>query len=242
MNFQVDLVLPIICVFSLALVHLYASKLKFLTAIPRARWLSMSSGVSVAYVFVHLLPDLSERQVELSQSSTISFLEHHVYLLALLGLSVFYGLERVVSLSQQTHTDEDHKMGIYWLHIASFTLYNALIGYLLFHREETGLNSLIVYTIAMALHFVVNDSGLNQDHQSIYRQSGRWILAGAIIAGSIVGMATKISEAAVSILFSFLAGAIILNVMKEELPEERQSKFSAFTIGSLFYTMLLLLL
>lgn len=242
MNFPVDSVLPIICVLSLALVHLFASQLKFLTAIPRARWLSMSGGVSVAYVFVHLLPDLSERQVKLSQFYILSFIEHHVYLLALLGLAIFYGLERIVVISQQTHTDNRHKNGIYWLHIGSFTLYNALIGYLLFHREETGLNSLLVYTIAMALHFVVNDSGLNQDHQSTYRRSGRWILAGAIIAGAVVGIVSEISEAAVSILFSFLAGAIILNVMKEELPEERQSQFSAFALGSFLYTVILLLL
>ena len=94
----------------------------------------MSGGVSVAYVFVHLLPDLSERQVELSQSFAISFLEHHFYLLALVGLAVFYGLERVVSVSQQTNIGDHPDMGIYWLHIASFSLYNTLIGYLLFHR------------------------------------------------------------------------------------------------------------
>lgn len=45
--------------------------------------------------------------------------------------------------------------GIYWLHIASFALYNALIGYLLFHREESELTSLLVYAIAMELHFTV---------------------------------------------------------------------------------------
>ena len=242
MDSTIDLLLPIACALGLALVHLYASKLKFLTTNPRTRWLSMSSGVSVAYVFVHLLPDLSERQVELEESSPIAFLEHHVYILALLGLVTFYGLERVVSVSQQTTTGDRPQLGVYWLHIASFALYNALIGYLLFHREETDLTNLLVYAIAMALHFIVNDSGFNQDHQNTYRRSGRWILAGAIIAGAAIGMATEISEAAVSILFSFLAGAIVLNVLKEELPEERQSKFGAFALGSFFYTILLLLL
>ncbi|MEV9640824.1 hypothetical protein ABZ756_08985 [Mammaliicoccus sciuri] len=45
-----------------------------------------------------------------------------------------------------------------------------------------------------------------------------------------------------SILSAFLAGGIVLNVMKEELPEERESSFPAFFIGMIGYTDLLLLL
>ena len=236
-----DLLYTILCALLLALVHLYASKLKFLDTIPRSRWLSIASGVSVAYVFVHLLPDLSEQQETFAELGVFSWLEHHVYLMALLGLVIFYGLERVVTQSQ-AEGDGKTAAGIYWLHIASFAVYNALIGYLLFHREESGLMSLLIYTIAMGLHFVVNDYGLNQDHQSLYRRSGRWILAAAIIVGSAIGSAGEISEAAISLLFSFLAGSVILNVLKEELPEERQSRFGAFLTGAFAYTILLLLL
>ena len=39
---------------ALALVHLFAGKLRFLHVIPRSRWLSMAGGASVAYVFLHL--------------------------------------------------------------------------------------------------------------------------------------------------------------------------------------------
>lgn len=236
-----NLLYTVLCALILALIHLYASKLKFLDTIPRSRWLSIASGVSVAYVFVHLLPDLSEQQETFAESEIFGWLEHHVYLMALLGLAIFYGLERMVSRSQ-AEGDEKTAAGIYWLHIASFAVYNALIGYLLFHREESGLANLLIYTIAMGLHFIVNDYGLNQDHQSLYRRSGRWILASAIIAGSAIGSAGEISEAAISLLFSFLAGSVILNVLKEELPEERKSRFSAFLVGVVSYTIILLLL
>jgi hypothetical protein len=55
-------------------------------------------------------------------------------------------------------------------------------------------------------------------------------------------LATNINEAATSVLFALLAGGIVLNVLKEELPEERQSRFSAFALGAAGYTILLLLL
>jgi zinc transporter ZupT len=231
----------VLCTISLAFIHLYASKLKFLDTIPRSRWLSMASGVSVAYVFVHLLPDLSKQQEIVAESEFLGFIKHHVYLMALVGLTVFYGLERMVTSSKQNNRNLTEAK-IYWLHISSFSLYNALIGYLLFHREQPRLISLFTYTFAMGLHFIVNDYGLNQDHQATYRRSGRWILAAAIITGSIVGWSTDIYPTLISVLFSFLAGGIILNVLKEELPEKRQSRFGAFILGTSVYTVLLLTL
>ena len=46
----------------LAAVHLVAGRLRFLDVVPRSRWLSLAGGVSVAYVFVRLLPELSAGQ------------------------------------------------------------------------------------------------------------------------------------------------------------------------------------
>jgi zinc transporter ZupT len=204
----------------------------------------MASGVSVAYVFVHLLPDLSKRQDAIAQTGVLAFIEHHVYLIALLGLAVFYGLERIVRESrqrqEQSGKQDKAELGIFWLHITSFALYNGLIGYLLLHREEPGIQSLFLFFIAMALHFVVNDYGLRQDHKHIYHNIGRWILAAAIIVGWAIGYGSEISEAAIAVLFALLAGGIILNVLKEELPEERKSRFWAFALGAGAYATLLL--
>ena len=73
-------------------------------------------------------------------------------------------------------------------------------------------------------------------------RSGRWILAAATLVGWAVGATTKLSELGVSAVTAFIAGAIILNVLKEELPSERNSRFGAFLLGSLGYSGLLLLL
>jgi hypothetical protein len=44
------------------------------------------------------------------------------------------------------------------------------------------------------------------------------------------------------VLTAFLAGAVIMNVLKEELPEERESRFWVFALGAAFYTVILLAL
>ena len=43
-------------------------------------------------------------------------------------------------------------------------------------------------------------------------------------------------------LFALLAGGVVLNVMKEELPEERKSRFGAFLLGVVLYGGLLALI
>jgi hypothetical protein len=230
---------------ALALTHLYCGRLSFVN-IPRSNWLSAAGGISVAYVFVHILPELTKYQslLENIEQGIIPFIEHHVYLIALLGLTIFYGLERLAKLSRQRRREVGRSdvtsEGVFWLQISSFGIYNTLIGYLLLHREEPRIISLLLYSLAMAMHFIVNDSGLRQHHKHIYDRIGRWILASSIIFGWILGVGTELSEAAIAVLFAFLAGGVILNVLKEELPEERESSFWAFVLGTGIYTIILL--
>lgn len=79
---------------------------------------------------------------------------------------------------------------------------------------------------------MVNDLGLREDHKGAYDRAGRWVLAVAIFAGWVAGLLFEVSEAAIAVLFAFLAGGVIMNVLKEELPEERESRFWAFVLGA----------
>ncbi len=231
----------------LALVHFFTYKLRF-SQIPRSKWLSGAGGVSVAYVFIHLLPELEEWQktFEEKQLLSLDFFSHHLYLIALLGLSVFYGLERAAKLSRESHREtkkgEPNKnLRIFWIHIASFAFYNALIGYLLVHRDDEGVGSLAWFVLAMAFHFMVNDYGLIDHYQEKYLKKGRWIVTASIIGGWLLGYLTDVSEVLVAVLFAFISGSIILNILKEELPEERKSNFWAFLGGAITYSALLMI-
>lgn len=238
------LLVTLLAAVGLACVHLFSGSLRFLGGSPRSAWLSIAGGVSVAYVFVHLLPELGEGQEVLAEAAGegLAFLERHVYLVALLGLAVFYGLERLAKLSRdQVRRQNSGKTSaeVFWLHVGSFAFYNTIIGYLLV-RREAGLGELLFFFAAMALHFLVNDHGLREHHEDRYDRIGRWILAGAVLIGWTLGALTAVSEAALVTLTAFLGGGVILNVLKEELPEERESRFWAFALGSATYALLLL--
>jgi hypothetical protein len=266
---------------ALAAVHAVVPAMRFLSGTPRSVWLSIAGGVSVAYVFVHLLPELAAGQEDLGRAlrdvvrdspsgGGVRFAERHVYLIALTGLTAFYGLDKLAKRSRGqtalgdaprdagasgrpngdaqsgrdsgTPSESATSPAVFWIHMTSFGVYNALVGYLLLHRETPGLASLGFFAVAMALHFVVTDFGLTEDHKARYQHVGRWVLAAAVLGGFAAGAAIEVPKAALAVLVAFLAGGVILNVLKEEVPNERQSRFWAFGLGLAGYTLLLLTL
>ncbi|CAN5657958.1 hypothetical protein BH24DEI1_BH24DEI1_08740 [soil metagenome] len=244
-----------------ALVHCFASALHKLQPLPRRDWFSAAGGVAVAYVFLHLLPELEhhQRALEGSDWPILEALTHHAYLLALAGLALFYGLERAIKRSKRasedggdakssgseygssedsSSEDSSSERRDFWLHIGAFALYNALIGYLLLGAEDP--RELLLFAAAMALHFVVNDDALRNHHEAQYDRLGRWVMAAGVLAGWGFGAVVDLGEAGLAAIFAFLAGGIVLNVLKEELPEERESRFLSFVGGAALYALLLL--
>lgn len=229
----------------MAVVHLFAGRLRFLDVIPRSRWLSMAGGLAVAYVFIHLLPELSRGQSVISNTiPKVLFREQHIYLTALAGLVIFYGLERAARISKEANkaagAGEVASPEVFVLHLVSFGIYNMIIGYLLVHREIPGIRSLIFFWVAMTLHFFTTDYELRQDFRHLYHRTGRWILAAVILAGWGAGVAWTLSKVIIAYIFAFLAGGVVLNVLRGELPAERQSSFWAFFVGAVVYAALLL--
>ena len=226
-------------------IHISTSYLKVLDKIPRSRFLSVAGGVAVSYVFIHILPELSENQAtieKLLKNSFLKTLEVHIYVISLLGLVVFYGLERMSKISKEKNKNGNTaSKGVFWIHLTSTAIYNAITGYLLVNRENKSLVSLLLYGTAIAFHFFVVDQGLRVHYKHVYDKYGRWILSFGSLIGLILGYTVEINQLLLSALFAFLAGGIILNILKEELPEQRKSSFTAFALGAFGYSVLLLL-
>lgn len=230
----------LVAALALALVHVLSPRMEFLDTIPRSRWLSAAGGISTAYVFVHLLPELAHHQAKTLSDGALWEAETELFLVALVGLMVFYGLERwAKSHAGADDRDEALPAAAFRIHLGSFAVYNLIVGYLLHERAEEGVATLAVFAFAMTLHFVVNDRGLYAHHGPRYLAAGRWVLAAAALGGALLGWVVELPELMIALLIAFLGGGVVLNVLKEELPEERESRFSAFVLGGLAYAALL---
>lgn len=234
-------------IIGLASVHLFSQNLRVLDGVPRSRFLSLAGGMAVSFVLLRLLPALSEGQEAIEETTdrgSFYFLKDHVYIVALLSLVIFYGLERLAKGSRKRRREagkeDTTSLRIFWLHISTFAVMNGLIGYLLLHNQERGLKTLLLFFIAIALKFIVNDHGLHADHKEKYDRIGRWILAAAVLLGWGIRYLHRFPQLAPVFLQAFLAGGVLLNVLKEELPEQRESRYWVFALGAIGYALLLL--
>lgn len=212
------------------------------------RWVSAAAGVSVAYVFVDVLPELAAQNASLNASAAGSagfYAEQRIYVLALLSFVVMYGLEHLV-LSQRRgrhggEGGEGRKAdAIYWLHLAGFAAYSALIGYLLVERAERGDVALAVYVAAMGVHFIVVNHSLTEEHGDVYRRHGHWMLAASVLLGWGLASAIELSDLAFARMFALLAGGVVITSLRAELPNDREGLFWPFCLAAVVFAAVLL--
>ena len=212
--------------------------------IHRQRWrragLSLAAGVSVAYVFVKLLPELSEAAesfVEATADRSPWMADYRVHLAAMAGFVVFYGLEHLVARSRRSQGD----LVAFRLQIGGFAAYVALVSYLLIDGTAQVDMSIALYAVAMGLHLLGIDHAMLREHDKPYLRSGRHLLAAAALAGWGIGMLVELPTPIVTLLAGVISGGVIINAMVMELPADREGRFWPFLIGTLIYAAILLL-
>jgi hypothetical protein len=229
----------------LAALHLAAPHIRKLPFVPEQFTASFAGGLAVAYVFLHLLPEIATGNEAVGEALSdvlepTPLLELGIFFVTLTGFTVFYGLERLARRRGSDGRGSGGSPAVYWVHIAFFLTYNGLITYTLALRVRTGLLFALLFTVAMALHFVLTDRGLQEHYPHRFRATGRILLAGALAAGWALGaVAAPTSTLLVSVLTAALGGSVLLNVFKEEIPSDRGSSFGWFTAGLVLYAALL---
>jgi len=217
----------------LAVVPLVAGGVHGLGARWHARSLSAAGGVAIAYVFVHLLPELSTAQADVEGSGLIPYLEHHVYVFALFGLVAAFGNQRFAL----AHEAERAVVAIGVASIGAF-----LVGYSLASRDDAAIQPIVLFTVALGLHYLVVDHGIASRYPHAYGRVGRYVVSGSVLAGGAMTILVELSPAALALMLALIAGAVILETFRHELPQAGSINFVAFVSSAAVYTALLLAL
>jgi hypothetical protein len=235
-------------VLALSIVHAAAGGIGVLRLRWQAKALSAAAGISIAYVFLDLIPGLADAQDVIESVGMLPGLEIHVFAVALVGLTVAFWVETAARKSHRDRrsvgTTDETGEGPFRLAVASFIVYNSAIGYSVARPGDEAIASLWLYALAMGLHFIVNDHALAEHHGSRYRKWGRWLLIAALWAGWIVGIvpALRIPPEMLALVLAYVAGGVILNVLRHELPDtDRTADVVAFAAGSAVFGALLVL-
>lgn len=214
------------------LIHLYANQATVLGWVWHGRFLAFASGVSLAYVFIDLLPTLEAGQPVLRNTfeGVFPYLDRHVYLFALIGVLFYQGLQS---------PNKNSTKG-FWASMIGYMLFNLFIGASLADENNPDIQPLALFAIAIGLHYFVHDHNLRQDHSILYDKYGRWLLVAALFLGWIIGFFAHIPDSLIAIVVAFLAGGVLFNVMRYEIPQTQKKTNFSFILGALIYTFILL--
>jgi hypothetical protein len=136
----------------------------------------------------------------------------------------------------------DNDKRVYALHLSMFCLYNFLITYTMSLRARNSITATLLFTLAMALHFVLTDRKFTRLYQPRFDHAGRYILIGALFVGWLCSVIFDPVNVLISaFMVAFLAGFVLLNVFREELPAAELTNFYWFAFGALSIALTLLL-
>jgi len=222
----------------LSSVYIFGHKLR---ARSHRRWVSIAAGVSVAWVFIDLLPEIAEGQERFSTGShrgLALFPEQTIFVAAMLGFVLFYGLECMVSASAE---EKEPSLVFSSLRIAAFAGYSSLIAYLLIHNPWRSVPALLLYSLAMAFHFLLVCHSLFSDRNGTHLSPWQWTLALSVMVGWFAGILTSIPEQWLARITGFVCGGVIMNTLVVELPEGRGGLFWPFVLAALAYSLVLII-
>lgn len=236
-------------VVALAALHLGAGRLRRLPGVPEDATTSLAGGLAVAYVFLHLLPELARGNEEvgrvLGDDLPADFLtDVIVFLIALSGFTILYGMERLAQRHSARGAGETARSpAVFRLHLATYVVYNGIITYSMPLRYRISVAFAVLFTGAMGLHFVITDRGLREHWPERFDGRARAVVAGALLVGWAAALVVAPTSAwLVAALIAFLGGFILMNVFKEELPHDpRRAHFGWFVAGVTIYAALILL-
>jgi hypothetical protein len=230
----------------LASVFLFGKWLRLKSESRSRHWITASAGASVAYVWLHVIPELCEAQgtfTSMTRDMRLPLPEFRIYLSALLGFVLFYGLEHMSWPRVHPPGTETGQPGrenlIYKVRLGGFVAYGGLVSYLMVRDSNRGLLSLLTFFLAMGLHFIVVNHSFNEEYGDTYDRSGRWLLAFAVLTGGFIGNFALLPEQTILTLLGFVAGAVIENNTMMELAKGKGGQFWAFFAGAMGYSLLL---
>lgn len=226
-----------------AAVFLFGGKLHAPVSVIRRNAVSVGAGVSIAYIFIQLLPELENAGAVFHRATIHLALpyqgQYGLHLATLLGFLIFYGLDEMVAGRRDSEAGSAAGV-VFCAHLGGFGSYSWLVGYLLVRSLEEGKFSLIIYSIAMGLHFLLIAHSLREEHGAVYDRIGRWLLAACSLGGWLCGVLLDLPKPVVVILFGLVAGGVLANTMVMELPRDQKGKFFPFLAGAAAYAALLI--
>lgn len=188
-----------------------------------AQQAAFSGGLSVGYVFLHLIPSLDAGDRVVGP---------RIYFVALLGFLLFYGLDVFFAPPKHTHPTKYHA------YLWAFFMYDGLLVFTLALGLPPTPTLTLVFSLSLALDVLSTDLELQDIYGVRFVKSGRWVLLGGVAFGYALSLFRRPDPVAIDILTAALVGFMMFHTFNGQFPVSRNKTFPAFLLGVLTLGML----
>ncbi len=232
----------------MATVHIISNRAKLLNAFETHGWVSFGAGASVAYVFIHVFPEIGIFQQQITghagHDQPVRFMNQPLYLAALGGLCLVYLFDTIEERSSGKGSNSvqqhKHNMPLFSLRCILYILYNIMIAYIITQRPGVGLINITLIALALMLHFMVINVSAHEKYGTLFEKYMRWPAAIGLISGWVLGLMIDLPEIITVTVFSVIGGMITYVALKRELPQTGHRAPFHFLAGAVIYAFIVL--
>lgn len=213
-------------------VHLFAAQLRQRLFRSEAVADSVFAGLSAAYVFLVLLPELD---------TTHDVLGDSVFLVVLAAFVTFYGIEHAAERRDRTSDTDAGRRGLFWLRTGLLWVTTLLFVLTLPDHLHDQTTFFILTVGGAALGLAVHSYDVFDAHPTLHQRVGRWVLATAAAVGAAVDLFLRPPpEVVLDVLIAVLAGAVLLKALVGSEWEHTRTRFLPFLSGTAVYALVFL--
>lgn len=238
---EADWLIALALAITLAAAHFFAFRISILPSKTQDVLASVGGGAAIAYIFIHLMPELAIGGRALSELDITKFAptpitEAGLFLTAMVGMVTFFILD--------VRTEEGRlstKIS-FRAHLASFASISAIYAYTLPSLVTTGWSYAVLFTVVLAGHLLLADRALARAHPTQFAHETRWIGMAAVGTGFIAAfLLPPANDYILAIGTAFLGGVLLMTTFREELPAASRTRIPWFLSGLLVMSGLLLI-
>ncbi|MBI2105822.1 hypothetical protein HYT56_03220 [Candidatus Woesearchaeota archaeon] len=228
------MVLAFILAFILGASNYLSDRISYHCSKYKAEIISLVSGISVAYIFLSLLPELYE---------SVGLISRSLFIFVLIGFASFHLVEKFIyqhvgkgKISEDLNLS--HSLGLF--------LYDFSVGMVLAGFAGRGFIEAILFFIVILPHTALSNLSITKihglhHHKKIIIESKltRILLAGASVYGVILANFYSVSSKLSHSLTGLVAGILLYVVIRETIPRDKEGNPLFFIIGVLIYSLLI---
>lgn len=214
----------------MAAVHFLGEELEGLISGYREEIVSFSSGASITYIFVQLMPEFHRIAAESTEL---------IFVFPLLGFSSIHLLEKYIAKSG---LEEDKMREEYGeIHSAFLFLYHGAIGYLIASLLAESAVTGLLFFLPIIMHVAVSSFSVTELHETfVKRKAVKAAITVAPLIGVLLHNLGAVAEHHFNPVFGTVIGMFFYVVIRDSIPREDRGRPKEYIAGAMLYLAVIL--